>query len=82
MCVCAHVGVSVCVCCVVCMLWVGVSVLFVWGYEFGSSCPSSYLLLHLGVWTGIWIKKMEWNSEYTQLQLGTVKSSLSYLLIL
>ena len=34
-----------------------------------------------GLEYGIVEWKMEWNSEYTQLQLGTVQSSLSYLLI-
>ena len=34
-----------------------------------------------GLEYGIVEWKMEWNSEYTQLQLGTVQSSLRYLLI-
>ena len=48
-----------------------------------DSLDLSELLLHPGVWTGIWISgmEMEWNSEYTKLKLGTVQSSLSYLLI-
>ena len=48
-----------------------------------GSLDLSDLLLHPGVWAEIWISGMEngMKSEYTQLQLGTVQSSLSYLMI-